>query len=143
MTEGIGAEIGEVKASLRVFGPELDPERVSATLRCEPTRSWRRGDPHPKVKGRTSEMGMWQVDSGLGRDRPLVEHLRAILAATTEDLAAWKQLSSEFECDLFLGGTVADLNSWIVLPHDVMKALGDRGVELVFDLYVDDQLLEP
>lgn len=143
MTDTIGAEIREVKACLRVFGPELDPDHVSATLRCEPTRSWRRGEPHPRLKGHTSKMGMWQIDSGLEMGRPLVEHLRAILTATTDDLTAWKQLSSKFECDVFVGGTVADLNTWIVLPPDVMKALGDRQVELAFDLYVDEQLLEP
>ncbi len=61
-------------ASLRIFGPNLDFERITRELGTPPTHTHRTGDLN-RV-GKLYENDMWSLDSKLGEQQSLDEHLR-------------------------------------------------------------------
>ena len=40
----VGGAVSRTTASLRIGGDDLDPDEITALLRCEPTNSHRKGD---------------------------------------------------------------------------------------------------
>ena len=50
-TTWFGGPVDRWKVELRIYGEELDPDRISGLLGCEPSSAARKGAPFPK-KGR-------------------------------------------------------------------------------------------
>jgi len=130
----------ETVATLRIFGDTLVPEEISQALGCEPTRSELKGQVFiGPVTGnkRIAKTSSWRLENTNREPGDLDSQISEILAKTTQDLNVWKSLSDRFEIDLFCG-VFADnkIVDFSILPES-MTALGERGIEIVFDVYCD------
>lgn len=133
----IGGVPPNVRVSLRVFGPDLEPTRLTDALGIEPSLSYRRGAPvsarHIDAKRR---QGMWLLESSSSPDSPLEQHITSLLERLS-DTSSWLDHTQPFERDLFCGVFLTHQNSGLSLPPAVIKDIARLGLELNFDLYVE------
>ena len=50
----------------------------------------------------------------------------------------WRRLTKNYKVDFFVGLSMPALNKGFTLSPQVMKYLGDRGIEAGFDIYYND-----
>ncbi len=125
-------------ASLRFFGDQLDPDRLSAALGAEPTLSCRKGDVRiGKVTGKEwiERAGKWLLHADDASPADLDAQVANILGALTEDLDVWRSLSSEYQPDLFCGFFMEGSDEGLSVSASSLKRLGDRGIRLGMCLY--------
>lgn len=128
----------ESRAGLRVFGDELDPDEITRRLGASPTKAFRKGDPDPLGRDgrqRYAHTGRWHLHA----DRRFPEDLNAqileILDQVTDDLEVWRELGARYKIDMFCGVWMGHWNNGLPLFHEVLLALGQRGILLDIDLY--------
>ena len=131
------SRIAKSVATLRVFGDELVPERVSALLGAPPTESYRKGDVKALRSGNEfiRKTGMWRLEVPDCEPEDLDGQVIKLLAGLTTDLAVWRDLSERCEVDLFCGLFMNESNEGLSLSPSTLSALADRGIELALDVY--------
>jgi hypothetical protein len=98
------ATIARSVATLRIIG-DLDPGEVTRLLGSSPSESQTKGEElrgksgHPRV----AKFGAWRVHASETSPADLDVQVKEILSRLTSDLAAWKELSTRFDIDLFWG----------------------------------------
>ncbi len=135
------AAVVQTIACLRFFGDDLDPDHVSKVLGVAPTTAYRKGDVTPSDKGTkaVAETGTWQLEADEEYSGELPEQIASLFAALTDDRAVWKDLSSRFDGDVFIGLFMADTNEGFSLDPTILSAIGDRGLVLEFDIYGSEE----
>ena len=136
------ARIAESRATLRFFGDDLDPDEVTKVLGCEPTDAQRKGQDvsRPNAVGtRIAKTGMWRLDTETRRPEALEAQVTELLDQLSDDLRAWTDLSCRFDVNLFVGLFMSETNEGCEISPGILRALGDRGIELWLDIYSDDQ----
>lgn len=134
-TVWFGGPVDRWKVSLRLFGEDLDPDRISALLGCEPTSAARRDDPFPK-KGRW----ILQIDSrDCGENDDVDEGVKMLLSRVPSDPDLWAALARTYSVNVYCGIFIATANRGFGISAEVSKLLSDRGLEIRFDLYYDPQ----
>jgi len=123
--------LDRLTASLRVYSPNLDPERVTKALKVQPQWAWRKGE---SVRGRPAVVGMWCLELESEPPDP-IDAIRKLLAATSGDTAAWQSLRADYEIDIFFGVWMASDNAAFSIPSDLMMELAVRGVSVAWDVY--------
>lgn len=137
----LGGRFDESEVALHVAGRDLLWQEVASALGCQPTAAWNAGDPHPTRP--RSERGTLVMSSGKwilasSRDaHPPEEKLEELLRRCTDDLAAWSELGKRYEVWVSIVGWLKSGNRELSLEPEAMRALADRGVRLIVDLYVD------
>jgi hypothetical protein len=124
-----------IRASLRVVGHDLVPGEITRLLGVVPTQAHAKGEPTDIGRGRTSPAltGVWALTAAPNDDLDVQVH--QLLAATTADLATWRDVASRFRIDIFVGVVIVDGHEGFVLKPATLAALGERGIELDLDLY--------
>lgn len=124
-------------ATLRIFGPHLDPAEVTRLLGLGPTNSHRAGDPRPKG-GAPYREGLWSLcTEGSLDSSDLDEHLRHLLerfegaSPQLRVLLAQSTLRGDVFC--FLLRDRADGGPTI--SSGVQEALGHLGLPLALNIY--------
>ncbi len=90
------------RASLRIFGDDLDIDEITRTLGIEPTHSHRKGE-------RSSHMAqpwphdMWCFEPPIDETRPLHEHIMALWNAVRPNILYLRALKQQFHVDVFCG----------------------------------------
>jgi uncharacterized protein DUF4279 len=128
----------ESKATLRIVGEALIPDEVTRVLGCTPTHARRKGDiMRGKRTGREriSPIGIWYLDAEARDSADLERQIAEILDRVTPDLGVWTELSRTFHVDLFCGLFMERANEGLALSPSTLAALGNRGIELSFDIY--------
>jgi hypothetical protein len=133
-------------ASLRLFGDDLDPAEVTRLMGQHPSRSHKKGDPVRDRNGiqcknvltgalSVRRTGCWlkRVDDRKPED--LNGQISELLALLPSDLAIWSELSSRFRIDVFVGLFMSSSNDGLNLSSKVIDMLGQRRIELNFDIY--------
>jgi Domain of unknown function (DUF4279) len=132
-TTWFGGPIDRWKVSLRVHGEELDPDRISALLGCEPSSWARKGTPFPK-KGRW----ILEIDSkDCDENDDVDEGVKMLLARLPSDPNVWTSLAKGHRVDVFCGLFLASSNGGFGISPEVSRLLADRGLEIGFDVYFD------
>lgn len=126
------------RASLRISGDLLVPDKISRMLGCAPTSAQQKGE---AIIGRASgqvriaRTGMWRLVAEAREPEDLCGQIDEILGKLTNDREVWLEISRDFCVDMFCGLFMASGNDGIsLLPGHLLK-LGERGIELAFDLY--------
>ena len=85
------------RASIRIMSRELRPDDISAALGVPPTEAFEAGSPVGGRSTRVYEQSVWILESGISPDRPLVDHLMALLAQVQDEsrLAALRKVSED------------------------------------------------
>jgi len=118
---------------LRVYGEELDPDRISALLGCEPSSAALKGNPFPR-KGRW----ILEIDSkDCDENDDVDEGVRMLLARLPSDPKVWASLASIHSVDVFCGLFITSHNRGFGITPEVSRLLSDRGLQIGFDLYLD------
>lgn len=129
-------------ACLRVIGDDLVPAEITGKLGCEPTRQMIKGKPFSwSANGnpRIAKSGMWRLEATKKEPGDLDSQVSEILDLLTSDLNIWKSLSDKFCMDIFCGVFMEASMEGIGLTADTMLALGQRGIEIDFDIYGPDK----
>lgn len=133
-----GGLIDSSKATLAIYGDDLDPEQVTAKLGVAPTRSQRRG---VLAKDRTvaARVGAWFLsEQGAAPEGPneLAHRLKKRLP---EDPVLWASLGEEVSIQMRFGLFQEAWNRGFDLDPEVVAWLGRIGATLVFDIYANGE----
>ena len=128
-TTWFGGSVDRWKVALRVYGEELDPDRVSALLGCEASCAALKGTPFPK-KGRW----ILEIDSkDCGENDDVDDGVRMLLARLPSDPDVWASLANIYSVDVFCGLFVTSPNRGFGITTEVSRLLSDRGLQIEFD----------
>lgn len=135
---------GYFVVSFRVMGDLLDPADVTRLLGIDPSREHKKGDENLVVtkKGKTMRFasyksGLWALESSQDKYSDLEDHLQGflqLLEPKVIELLKLKYLG--FELDFYVSYVFANADQpGICINSDVMKRIGDLGINLGIDLY--------
>jgi len=124
-------------ATLRFFGDDLVPDKISNLLGASPTKSCLKGQ---ELVGsstgivRIAKTGSWRFTAERREPEDLEAQIFELLGQLTNDLGIWESLSCykpNFFCGIFMGSG----NDGLPLSAKAMLALGQRGIALDLDIY--------
>jgi Domain of unknown function (DUF4279) len=81
---------------------------------------------------------MWILNSGLGENCPLEDHIRRFISFASDRRDAIASLRADCELDIPCSFTSYNGQGSIALDHATMSELGALGIDVVFDLYLSD-----
>jgi uncharacterized protein DUF4279 len=81
------------------------------------------------------DFSVWLLESGLGDDKPLNEHLAALLPFIESHSEEIRTLSRDCTVDLVCAFSSGNGQGGFVLEHDVLRKIGEAGLDIVLDLY--------
>lgn len=132
-TVWFGGPVDRWTITLRVHGEELDPDRISAVLGCEPTSAARRGNPFPR-------RGRWLLaikSENCAESDDVEDGVRMLLARLPSDADVWIPLTDTYSVSVSCGLFLASSNRGFAISAEVSKMLSDRNLEIGFDVYFD------
>lgn len=120
---------------LRVVGDTLDPDEITRLLGIVPTGSARKGDVRRTAADRevTAQSGSWRLDADVPGD--LNTQIGSLLSELPSNPIIWRELTHDYECDVFCGLFMREGNEGVVLTPEVMSMLVVRGLRLGLDIY--------
>jgi hypothetical protein len=86
---------------------------------------------------------MWQLSASDREPEDMDGQIREILSQMTSDLAVWRSIAEKHGIDLFCGLFLRNENEGVILSPESLAALGERGIELGFDIYSGYEEDEP
>lgn len=130
------AHVHRSAACLRIYGDQLDPDKISQMLGAKPTKSYRKGDiKHSKNADIIRKTGSWMFDAKDKEPENLNAQVEEILSNLTQELTIWTKLSNEYGIDLFCGFFMKESDEGFEISPQTLKALSDRGIKLAICLY--------
>ena len=129
--------IGKTAVSLRFRGDKLQPDALSALLRCQPDASAPTGGTWHTRDGieRIASTGMWHKAVARRLPGNLDGQVAELLALMTSDLAVWRHLTMDFSADVFRGLFLSESNQGLTLGPATLLSLGERGLRLDLNVY--------
>lgn len=131
------AGIGRTRASLRIFGDDLDPDAISKLLGASPTLSSRKGGVRIDSRGieHTERTGRWLLQADCRRPGGLDCQIVELFSQLTSDIAVWRSLAARFKADIFCGLFMEESNEGFELRAETLVMIGSRGLSVDFDIY--------
>jgi hypothetical protein len=131
------AAVSRTRASLRIFGDDLDPDEVSALLGTPPTLSGKKGEVWFDKRGveQTARTGRWLLRVTRRQPGDLDGQLAELLSPLTPDIGVWHSLVARFKADIFCGLFLEESNEGLEIRPETLKMIGSRGLSLGFDIY--------
>lgn len=132
----VGGPVDETHVTLGIYGPDVQPDEISAVLGCAPTSAHRRGD--PRLHGHPVwPQGAWLLTVvGTAPVEPN-EVLQQLLVQLPEDPAVWKELASKHSVRVTFGIFAGGWNQGFELAPASVKQLAGLGIPVAFDIYAD------
>jgi ribosomal protein L19 len=78
---------------------------------------------------------MWLLEATIAEPENIDGQIEEILSKLTQDFSIWQTLSKKFTIDIFCGLFMEESNEGLSLSLKTLSALGDRGIEIGFDIY--------
>lgn len=135
-------DIDICKSKLYVEGVNLDPDFVTELLQAAPDDKGKKGERSLRLGDRRStsnvlKIGFWQktIDSELGEELDVpdqLEHWCNELESRGEGVAILRSAGNELTIDFYISTGPVFL---MRLPTELLKRLGDLGVNLKFGVY--------
>ncbi|MDZ4769175.1 MAG: DUF4279 domain-containing protein [Chloroflexota bacterium] len=124
------------RVSFRIAAEDLDPDKVSDTLKIEPDRTQLKGNfPQNDPSCFPRPEGVWVLRSKIRREEPLIAHLENLLAELEpkqiEIVDISKTASVDFFCSLFG-------QNGVYLPADILRRLSQLNAMLNVNVYPPD-----
>jgi hypothetical protein len=132
-TVWFGGPVDRWKVALRIYGEELDPDRISILLGCAPSSQARKGNPFPR-KGRWI---LEIVSDACDEDEDLDGGIKMLLAKLPSDTSVWLSLTSMYAVDVFCAVSLKSTNRGFAISAEVSRLLSDRNLEIGFDIYCE------
>ena len=135
------ATISRTKASLRIAGDDLIPREITNLLGHAPTFEQTKGQiivGKNTGKEREVTFGMRRLHANEAEPGDIDSQIFEILDKLTKDLTIWQSLSARYDIDLFCGLFMEKEIEGISIYPKALSALGERGIEIGFDIYGPD-----
>jgi hypothetical protein len=132
------ARIARSVVALRIFGDDLVASEISTLLGAEPSRAESKGE---KIVGkktgdvRVAKTGLWLLRANDREPEDIDSQVVELFRQISPDLKIWLELSSRFEMNLFCGLFMETSNEGMAISSATLQTLGERGIELQFDIY--------
>ena len=126
---------------LRIVGPDLQPEEISAILGFQPSRSEAKGETVQSRHGldpRIAKNGVWRLEAEPTEPEDFDLQVVQLLSGLTKDLRAWQKLSERFKLHVFCGWFMKESNEGVDIKPNTLAALGSRGISLALDIYAPE-----
>lgn len=91
----------QYSATLRIFGLELNTQRITETLGVNPTHTHRQGDPRGTLS--PFQHDMWSYESPVDADQPLHSHIDKLWTVLRPHKVYLLSLKQRCTVDVFLG----------------------------------------
>jgi hypothetical protein len=131
-----GGPVDEVRVTLGVYGPGLDPAEVTAALGCPPTSAHRRGDSREPATAPWKQ-GAWLLRME-GKAPSVPEELvQQLLRLLPKDDATWERLRTKHTVRITFGLFTGSWNRGFELSPDSVAFLAMTGAQVGFDIYAD------
>ena len=127
----------ETFSTLVIFSEDLAPEDITASLRIEPTETFRKGDAHSQGKLRRKTNGWFYTTEHLTSSKDFRRHLDVILDALDGRNEAVATLQSK-GCKMGISAywvSIGHGGPWL-MPDQMLK-LGSLGIEISWDVYFE------
>jgi Domain of unknown function (DUF4279) len=134
--------------SLRIFGDALDPADTTILLKCNPSRSHKKGDLILRPDGSAiwnestsrysaRNLGMWSLEADDSEPADIEGQMRALLAHLPADPEVWTTISQKYGCkiEFFCGFFMQRGNESLELSAEILTELSKRNIWISFDLY--------
>jgi Domain of unknown function (DUF4279) len=131
------AALNNSRATLRFFGEDLDPAKLTEILGVKPTDMYEKGQVRISSTGNhfTYRRGMWRLEAKDKTPGDLEAQIKELLSVLPQDLQIWRQLALQHEIDLFCGLFMEESNEGFSLNSDSLNALSARGISIDFEVY--------
>jgi hypothetical protein len=139
-TVWFGGPIEWFKITFRVSGTDLIPDEITQILGCKPDQETEKEKP---VYGKTGTVkriarhGGWHLilEPKDTDEWDCGEAVMVLLHKLPSDLNIWRSITSRYKVDFFIGLEMLSTNKGFSIPAQVMQCLGERGIEIGFDIY--------
>ena len=133
----LGGPVDRCEVTLRVNGPQLEPEEITALLGVQPTSSRSRHTPYPS--GQPSRFASWWYSFPTPDDGECDPDvlIRLLLEALPSDPAVWEAVAPN-EPNVLCMVVLEAANRDFTLAPETMRLLGARGLSLSFDIYAEE-----
>ena len=131
------AKISETAATLRIFGDDLEPDKISKLLGHLPSKSERKGDRSVSKSGneRVAKTGLWRLHATDLEPGDINAQIQEILDKLSPNIEVWNEISKNYRLDLFCGLFMKKGVEETYLTVASMSALSARNIELNLDIY--------
>lgn len=143
--------------SLRIFGDALDPDELTALLKCQPSQSHRKGEHILRRDGSSiwnentsrysmRKTGMWSLQAQASEPADIEGQMQAVLAQLPSSPETWNTISQKFrfKIEFFCGYFMRRSNEDLVMSAAILKELSQRHIQIWFDMYaaMEEELRE-
>lgn len=104
----------EVNVTFRFVGDLVDPEMITARLEIVPTDAHHKGDIIEKHPERKYPTGLWSLESQLGSDLPLDQHLRHLLSILEPKASTLAKLKAADFSPEFFADSLRPQRTWVL-----------------------------
>jgi Domain of unknown function (DUF4279) len=137
-----GGAVDESSISLRFFGEDLDPDELTQLLGVQPSIAYRKGDIfRGKKYDKIYEIGSWRLHVKRS-DMNLDDRINRLFDNLPSDLEVWHHLTIRFKTDLFCGLWMKRWNRCLDFKAETLQRIGERGLAIGLDIYVDYDIEE-
>jgi hypothetical protein len=112
----------------------FDPAEITQRIGVEPTKSWCKGDLHPKNQ-MERKFSRWSLASRLDRTADLEDHIRDVLAQMDQKPAEFQSVSREFGGCMQLVGYWNSRYPGLHFDHSLIEGLARYALSVDFDFY--------
>ncbi|HZM85003.1 MAG TPA: DUF4279 domain-containing protein [Blastocatellia bacterium] len=106
---------------------------VSERLGLGPSRAWNEGDPKPS--GGTYSFMRWCLETDIGHNRPVQEHLEVLLPILEDHAEAIRSLAPQYEAVIQCVGYFGEPSPGFHLDAPTIARIAALGLAVDFDLY--------
>jgi len=135
-----GGPVDSCRVTLRISGPDLDPDEITRLLQCDPTFSQKRGERwkiRDRLSDQTAASGRWhyRLTSEACEQESVQGVIRTLFARLPQNPKLWATLSQKWKIDLFCGLFLETENRGFELSSELCRDLAQRGISIGFDIY--------
>jgi hypothetical protein len=123
------AHVKKSTVSLRVYGKDLIPDKISVLLGACPTSGL------TMAENKAGKVGMWRLQASSREPADLDSQIQELLSQITGDLAVWQSITDKYQADIFFGLFMGRRNEAVAISAQSMAALGTRGIRMGLDIY--------
>lgn len=135
-----GGSIDETTVSIRFFGEQLDPDKLTEWLGYKPSYWQYKGDVIFQGQYRKiAKEGCWILSTERDNQSSLEEKVTSLLDKLADDKKLWQELTTQFRVDVFCGIFMQTWNRGFELSPQVMNRLAERNVVIGFDIYYEGE----
>ena len=143
-TVTLGGPLGWFSAALHVTSENLAPDAITLLFSAEPTACQTKGVPILREDGTSRhipQFGRWttKMKSSQTDEWDINEVITELLARLPESLEIWHQVARLGCIRISLGLAMVRSNEDFVLEPELLRYLGERQVQIYFDIYREDE----